>query len=627
MDGIYSMYGDVAPAKEVIEMLDRNRQMHLYVDDAHGMSWMGKHGAGYFMSQVKEHHPKMILSTSLAKSFGSAGGVFVFPNEELCWKVRTWGGPLTYSGPQQPATIGCSIASAKIHLSDEITVKQQELLKKIKLCNEVLKHRQVPLVSETDVPIRFVGVGLPKVGYNLVYKLIKEGYYTNLGVYPAVPETCTGIRFTITNQLTEDDVVGLGESIAKNLPLALKEENRSMDDIYRAFKMLRTKKAADEIKPSPVSVSKFSVERKTSVGEIDEQEWNSVLGENGVYDWKGLRLLERIFSNNEKPEHNWKFIYYQVRNEKGVLVAATFFTLALSKDDMLSPAEVSEKIEEQRKDDPYYLTSSCYMMGSLISEGQHLWIDRNAPDWKEFTMLLVDEIWRDYETLQADALYLRDFAAEDLELRNYFIDRGFLKAEMPNRNLIEELNWETGEEFLMQLPQKKRNRIRREVIRYEDYFETRFVKNASEEEINYWYSLYLNIHNKNLRINSFALPKKMFSEMTKEEQVDVIELWLKPEFDKREERKPVAVGFIYKTSEGYFPWVLGMDYEFREFHVYRQLIYKAILRAKQLGRKKISLGFTADEEKGKFGAVSIPTVSYIQVRDNFNLSVIGIIKR
>jgi hypothetical protein len=73
--------------------------------------------------------------------------------------------------------------------------------------------------------------------------------------------------------------------------------------------------------------------------------------------------------------------------------------------------------------------------------------------------------------------------------------------------------------------------------------------------------------------------------------------------------------------------VLGLDYDFREFHVYRQLLYRAILRAKELGKEKIFLGFTADEEKGKFGAVSVATSAYIQVRDNFNLSLIGIIKR
>ncbi|HKC68093.1 MAG TPA: hypothetical protein VKG26_07670, partial [Bacteroidia bacterium] len=76
----------------------------------------------------------------------------------------------------------------------------------------------------------------------------------------------------------------------------------------------------------------------------------------------------------------------------------------------------------------------------------------------------------------------------------------------------------------------------------------------------------------------------------------------------------------------YCPWVLGLDYGFKEYHVYRQLLFQAILRAKQLDKHKICLGLTADEEKEKFGAKSTQMVAYIQVKDSFNLSVIGLMQ-
>ncbi|MGK7893467.1 MAG: aminotransferase class I/II-fold pyridoxal phosphate-dependent enzyme, partial [Xenococcus sp. (in: cyanobacteria)] len=40
-DGIYSMYGDVAPLPELVRLLDTYEQLYLYIDDAHGMSWTG----------------------------------------------------------------------------------------------------------------------------------------------------------------------------------------------------------------------------------------------------------------------------------------------------------------------------------------------------------------------------------------------------------------------------------------------------------------------------------------------------------------------------------------------------------------------------------------------------------
>lgn len=46
-DGIYSMYGDAAPLQELEALLARYEALHLYLDDAHGMSWAGKNGCGF----------------------------------------------------------------------------------------------------------------------------------------------------------------------------------------------------------------------------------------------------------------------------------------------------------------------------------------------------------------------------------------------------------------------------------------------------------------------------------------------------------------------------------------------------------------------------------------------------
>jgi 7-keto-8-aminopelargonate synthetase-like enzyme len=81
-DGVYSMYGDFAPIKEMIALAEKYEQLYLYVDDAHGMSWAGKHGTGYVMSQMDGLYRKMILTANLGKGFGACGGLSIFPNEE-----------------------------------------------------------------------------------------------------------------------------------------------------------------------------------------------------------------------------------------------------------------------------------------------------------------------------------------------------------------------------------------------------------------------------------------------------------------------------------------------------------------------------------------------------------------
>ncbi|NJO55947.1 MAG: aminotransferase class I/II-fold pyridoxal phosphate-dependent enzyme [Rhodospirillales bacterium] len=85
-DGVYSIFGDTAPLAELEALLDRHPHLHLYIDDAHGMGWTGKHGRGWVRSHM-DHHPRMVLAVSLNKSFACAGGCLVFPDQALADRV------------------------------------------------------------------------------------------------------------------------------------------------------------------------------------------------------------------------------------------------------------------------------------------------------------------------------------------------------------------------------------------------------------------------------------------------------------------------------------------------------------------------------------------------------------
>jgi 7-keto-8-aminopelargonate synthetase-like enzyme len=158
-DGIYSMYGDYAPIEELVKLLNLYKQFHIYMDDSHGMSIMGKNGAGYVMSKVGIQE-KMIIACSFAKAFGGGGAAIIFPNADLARKVKNCGGPMIFSGPHQIPVIAAGIASAKIHLSDEIYQFQSTLKEKLNYCHMLLRKYNLPVVSNPDTPIFFIGLGL-----------------------------------------------------------------------------------------------------------------------------------------------------------------------------------------------------------------------------------------------------------------------------------------------------------------------------------------------------------------------------------------------------------------------------------------------------------------------------------
>lgn len=73
VEGVYSMEGTIVRLPEIIA-LKKKYKAYLYLDEAHSIGAMGKHGKGvvdYFNCDPKDVD---ILMGTFTKSFGSAGG-------------------------------------------------------------------------------------------------------------------------------------------------------------------------------------------------------------------------------------------------------------------------------------------------------------------------------------------------------------------------------------------------------------------------------------------------------------------------------------------------------------------------------------------------------------------------
>lgn len=621
-DGIYSMYGDFLPIDQIMKLIDIYPKFHLYVDDAHGMSWTGPNGRGYVLSKAEPHN-KVIIGTSFAKGFGTGGGAFLFKDADLCQKVRNCGGPMIFSGPNQIPVLAASIASARIHLSEEINTMQEELKSNIQYCHDLLQKRNIPVVSNPETPIKFIGLGLARVGYNMVNRMLNDGFYCNLAVFPAVPETCAGLRFTITLHHSKKDIESMVNALAFHFPKALEEEGRTVSDIQHAFRKVIDFKIQEPQEPVKIRSigANLRVQYENTIQSIPRELWDSLL-QKGNFDWNWLDFLEKTFSNNDRQEYNWKFHYYIIW-EENIPVLATFFTTALNKDDMLASESVSYELEMKRLNDPYYLCSKTLMMGSLITEGQHLYIDRKRGNWKDILMLLLDQVWALQATEKANSLCLRDFPDEDKEIQDFFADQGFLKIALPDGHTIENVNWQGAEGYLKNFNARQRWYIKDSVLKNESDFDVEIVNDPTEDDISKWYELYRNVKGRSFQLNTFDLPKSFFRSMSKNKSCEILQLRLKQ--PGKEQGPLVGVTFNMITSTlNYCGIVIGLDYNYLESHdVYKQTLFQSIIRAGVLKTNTIFLGFTASGIKKKFGAKASPQVAFIQQQDSFNMTVIN----
>ncbi len=621
-DGVYSMYGDVAPINELMQLCNKYPQLYLYLDDVHGMSWIGKHGTGYVLSKLEELPENVLLFGTLSKTFGASGAVAVCTNKKRHHKVKNFGGPLTFSAQLEPASVAAAIAAADIHLSPEIYELQADLSERIQLFNELLAKTELPLVEQNNSPVFYMGTGMPITGYNFVNRLMKEGYFVNLGLFPAVPVKNTGVRITISRHNREEEIKSLVEAMVYHYPKALEDTHTTPDKVRVAFQL----PVLDTV-PKKKVVTEVRTQYERSIQDIDKKEWNRLMGKEGVFDWEGLLFLENVFTDNDRPENNWSFHYLIIKDQENHPILATFFTIALWKEDMLAPTSVSVKLEEIRKNDPYHLTSPVLSMGSPFTEGQHLYLDRSHPHWQLAMKQLLDKM--DELGLQSDTnmLVLRDFE-KDEELSQLFHQQGFIKIMMPDSCKIPDLSWNSISEYPASLSARSRRHFRKDIQPYEDRFKVVCLNQPDQDDLDQFYELYRNVNSNNLALNMFPLPKKLFTQMALHPHWEFLTLYLKAEFNSKNEEVPVGVMFCYKNMEvSYTPAFIGMDYEYTNEHqVYRQLLYQTIKRATELGFKNLDFGMTASFEKKKVGAVIIPKMAYIQAKDNYSMELMGAIE-
>ena len=234
-DGIFSMFGDVVPLDELLELCKKYPKLHLYIDDAHGMSWTGKHGKGYTLERLPDFHERLVLVTSLGKGFGATGAAIVLPNEELKEVILNVGPTLMFSTPIKPAGLAAIVASAKIHLSAEIAERQARLHKLMSYFSITARSLRLPLVNQDRTPIYFVGVGKPQSGMIITQQMIKEGYLVSPSAFPSVPYNSTGIRTNLTIQHTEQDIYGMLTTLAGIIEDLEKKNRLSRAAIQKAF--------------------------------------------------------------------------------------------------------------------------------------------------------------------------------------------------------------------------------------------------------------------------------------------------------------------------------------------------------------------------------------------------------
>ncbi len=631
-DGVYSMYGDFAPLADLKRLMDRHEQLWLYIDDAHGMSWTGERGCGYVRSQIP-HWPRMVQAVSLNKAFACAGGALLFPDDSTRAYVRNAGQTLIFGGPIQPPMLGAAVASARLHLSEEFPAIQNGLRTLLRYTNERMKGLGLPQVDTNESPIFFVPLGLPKLANSLAGKLLADGYYVNNASFPAVPLHKGGVRFVVHRSLERGDIDGMLIRMATHYDDVLREHESSSARVASAFRIPPFEVRALNEGPA-TSVTRpvhreLSVERHDSIQAYSPPDWDEYLGASGMCHHSNLQMLERVFGARVPGPEAWKFSYFTVRDSDQTVVIRAFTTVARVKDDMFSPASTSRRVEEMREGEPDFLTSNAVLLGCPFTKGKQLYVNRQHHSWKDALRLLVEEMRTLAGDHEASRILLRDFSPDDRELEDALLDIGLVALPLLDNCVVSDFGWNTREEYLGGLGQRYRYNVRREILRREGLFRVDSRGPESDADIEQCYALYEQVHARAYELNVHKLPVELFRRMAASDEYDVLRLYFSPDADEAlvpggaERDAPIAVMFSLRHRGKYQALLVGLDYRYvLEFGTYKQILFKTLERAKELGDRELDLAYTAVLEKKKLGARPHPTRGFIQLFDHYNTALL-----
>ncbi|MBU8898664.1 aminotransferase class I/II-fold pyridoxal phosphate-dependent enzyme [Corallococcus sp. M34] len=200
-DGFYSM-GGAALVKDLLALQERYG-LYLYFDDSHGLSVHGEHGEGFVRSLLGEEiHPLTLVVASLAKGFGTSGGVVMLGARHLEDRVHRFGGPLAWSQGLNVASIGAGLASAKLHRTPELGRLQGALRANLQRFDAQVEAPNRGSLSQ----IRVVEVGAEEQAVERSRHMLDKGFYTSAVFFPIVARGRAGLRVMLRANLSDDDM-------------------------------------------------------------------------------------------------------------------------------------------------------------------------------------------------------------------------------------------------------------------------------------------------------------------------------------------------------------------------------------------------------------------------------------
>ena len=202
LEGVYSMFGDIAPLPEMVAVAKKHGCMIL-CDEAHGMGFFGPNGRGVYEELGCEKDIDFVVGT-FSKSVGTVGG-FCVSNHPKFEVLRLMCRPYVFTASLPPSVVATAATSIRklMHAKD----KRDHLWKNSRRLHQGLRDLGFTLGTET-AQSAIIAVMLPdmETTVRMWQALLELGLYVNTARPPATPAGTFLLRCSLCAEHTDDQV-------------------------------------------------------------------------------------------------------------------------------------------------------------------------------------------------------------------------------------------------------------------------------------------------------------------------------------------------------------------------------------------------------------------------------------
>lgn len=241
-DGLDGRNGQEAPLEALWMLLAEYEQLHLVLDESWHMGWHGRGGRGAAL-EMRGLADRLIVLADLGAAFGAELAVMASPRAAWVEAVQA----LVPAEAFEPGRLGQAIALAALHAPKALKPLQTRLMKRLQVCDRLLKAHRLPQLGGPNLPFRLVAAGSARVAYAVAGRLMAEGVLASVAMVPGPSGPRAALRFQPTLAQPLEELQAMVDALARHLGEALAEAGSSHEALCEAHGLVPVRPSSETI--------------------------------------------------------------------------------------------------------------------------------------------------------------------------------------------------------------------------------------------------------------------------------------------------------------------------------------------------------------------------------------------